>query len=65
VLELKDVDQPATATSSWASARQLNTSSDLAEMTALAIVLIGADVSRPYGGRRLLVSWRGLPPLGR
>jgi hypothetical protein len=21
--------------------------------------------ARPYGGRRLLVSWRGLPPLGR
>jgi transposase len=24
-----------------------------------------AITSRPYGGRRLLVSWRGLPPLGR
>jgi hypothetical protein len=37
---------PATATSSCASARQLNASSDLAEMSALStIVLIAADVS--------------------
>jgi hypothetical protein len=26
---------------------------------------IPAQPTRPYGGRRLLVSWRGLPPLGR
>ena len=38
---------------------------DVSRLARVRGVHARAITSRPYGGRRLLVSWRGLPPLGR